>query len=133
MITGLPNCSPVEKTDGVITEVLGRVAEGEQLSHICRSGDRLPTPQLWHSWCRADAELAAQFSDALAAGADWLADDVLLIADDSSEPVDHRKLRIEARWKLLKHRAPDRYGDKQKIEHEGGLVVNILDPTRKPA
>lgn len=44
----------------------------------------------------------------------------------------HRKLQIETRLKLLAKWNPKKYGDKQQLEHSGGLTLEQLVVASKP-
>jgi len=41
--------------------------------------------------------------------------------------IEHRKLRIDTRLKLLAKWNPKKYGDKQAIEHSGEINVGLAD------
>jgi hypothetical protein len=124
----------------VVPAICERLAKGEPLAVICRDMD-IPRRTV-NQWRQDDPEIAAQFDEARDDGYDTLAGECLEIADTTQEGVEiverngtrevhhgdmlgHRKLRIETRLKLLAKWDPRRYGDKQQLEHQGSIVVQI--------
>lgn len=92
-------------------------------------------------WLDEDESFRAQYARAKELQADYMAEQILDISDDSSKDTVHHekfgdmpdnewinrsKLRVESRKWLMGKMAPKKYGDKMEIDH------NISD-TRKAA
>jgi len=76
--------------------------------------------------------LRAQYAQARADRASARADEIIDIADDEAIPVESRKVRIDARkWEASKlDRAV--YGDRQQVEHSGGVSLNVVTGVPEP-
>jgi hypothetical protein len=101
------------RSDEIERRVLNALREGIPLAVICRE---IPmADSTWRDWCDADESLAFAYARAREVGFDKIASDCLEVADakpaDAIE-VQHAKLRIETRLKLLAKWDPRRYGDK---------------------
>lgn len=114
---------PVEPVPPVIADALiAWVAEGKTL----RSFSRQPSSPSWrtiYDWLRKDADLRERMKLAREIGFDALAEECLEIADQegpSGGPgpafVQHQRLRIETRLKLLARWSPQRYGNRVGID-----------------
>lgn len=129
-------------TQEAADEICRRLSGGEPLADICRD-DHMPGVSTVHDWKNARPEFEKAFLKARDAGFDEIAADCLRIANSPKEGttttskewgqevkkgdmIDHRKLQIETRLKLLAKWDPRRYGEMQKIEHSGELTVNGL-------
>lgn len=124
----------------LVPKICERIAKGETLASICRDLDL--NRRTIGKWREEDPEIRKQFDQARDDGFDAIADECLEIADTTQEGVEiverngtrevhhgdmlgHRKLRIDTRMKLLAKWDPRRYGDKQQLEHQGSIVVQI--------
>ncbi len=103
--------------------VIERVSAGIPLAQVVRElqfGLRT-----WYDWMEQSPELAARFARARELGFDIIAASTLDIADEKPErtqnggidsgSVQHAKLRIETRLKLLAKWDPKRYGEKVEL------------------
>lgn len=80
------------------------------------------------SWVQRDPDFAARYYAAREAGADFLAErmrTVAATASDHPDDVAHRRLQIETDKWLLSRWSPRRYGDKQRVEHAGGVTLHV--------
>lgn len=132
-------------TPEIADEICTDLSQGIPLAETCR---RLGIGRTTvYDWRREDEAFAERIARAREVGFDAIADDCLAIADDKSrdvklvgregeeyevcntEFVQRAKLRIETRLKLLAKWDPKRYGDRQEVEHTGGvqLVMQSLD------
>jgi hypothetical protein len=141
-----PGGRPSVKTPEIVEEICTRLMNGETLREICRD-PHLPHRATVFRWLHADKEFCDQYTIAREIQLDDLADEMLEIADDStndwierhregaeeagwrvhSEHIQRSRLRIETRKWLLGKLAPKKYGDRVEIDsthrgHEGGLV-----------
>lgn len=93
-------------------------------------------------WTQANKELSQRIAHARDVGFDAIAEECLGIADEpmpttqfgttDGGAVQHAKLKIETRLKLLAKWDPKRYGDKQQIEHSGAVdIASTLLAARK--
>jgi hypothetical protein len=114
----------------IADEICERLANGEPLAKICRD-DHMPCYSAVRRWEDDNAEFKALSTRAKRDGTHFLADDCQEIVD---EPVDgdaevariqiaHRKLRVDTRLRLIGKWNSGDYGDKQQVEHTGGVTV----------
>lgn len=124
----------------MIDEVLDRISCGQPLRQILREEGK-PHWTTFYDWLDKDESLRVRFARAREIGADAIAMEALEIADTpimgrrrewgpdgtkeiEDEMLGHRKLQIDTRLKLLSKWFPQKYGDKQQIEHSGGIESN---------
>ncbi len=104
--------TPERKAEAAET-ILAQIAMGNGLVKICRAPD-LPTPFTFREWMRDDPELAARYVRAREDQADYLADQIVEIADET-EDANKARVQIEARkWVAAKLKSQS-YGDKLNI------------------
>lgn len=128
----------------LMPQILERIANGESLRQICLGGD-MPTHWTVLGWVEQDEDLSHQYARAMQMRCEHMADEIQDIADDgqndwmerlgsdgqpigwqlNGEHVQRSKLRIDARKWLLAKMMPKKYGDRQEIEHSGGVDVNL--------
>ena len=121
----------------IIDSVLARIAKGEPLAAICRA-EGMPSVSSVYDWLEEDKSMAARFARAREEGFDAIAAECLAISDtppayatgDGGMRIDggdiqHRKLQIETRLKLLAKWDPKRYGDKLEVggPGSGGAIL----------
>lgn len=113
--------------------VIERVSAGIPLAQVVRElqfGLRT-----WYDWMEQSPELAARFARARELGFDIIAASTLDIADEKPErnqnggidsgSVQHAKLRIETRLKLLAKWDPKRYGEKVELSGDAANPIAI--------
>ena len=116
----------------IAARICERMAQGESLRKICESPG-FPSESTVRTWAVDDREgFAAQYARAREAQMDALAEEILAIADDTSndviiddegnertnhEVVARSRLRVDARKWLMSKIAPKKYGD--KVIHAG--------------
>lgn len=115
----------------IADEICKRMSAGEPLAWIC-SDDRMPAPRTVSDWKASHPEFAADFAYAREDGFDFIAADIMRIADTPVETIierstangieitrqdalGHRKLQVETRLKLLAKWDPKRYGDRLAV------------------
>ena len=92
-----------------------------------------------YNWLNDNDEALKRFARAREIGAEIIAEEGLEILDEfpmmaeseggsrvDSGHVAWLKNRFEGRLKLLAKWYPQRYGDKQTVEHEGGVTLNVV-------
>ena len=142
----------VEYSAEIAAKICERLIEGRSLTKICRDPD-MPAPSVVYRWLDAYPEFQAAYIHARELQADTLADEILAIADTReietteevtrsdgtseerrSDPIFHRRLRIEARmWYAGKIR-PKKYGKTHgpvNLQDDNGLI-RIEDSSEWP-
>ena len=112
-------------------------------------GHPLPTYTTIMQWLTEDAELADMYAHAKEAQADWMADELLRIADDeaddtlevdgkqikvkTAQSVNHARLRVDTRKWLAAKLKPRKYGERVTNEHTGpdNKPIQIADGTER--
>lgn len=137
------NGRPTAFTQALADEIVARVATGEPLAPVCRDvGLGLTT---WYDWCKARPDLSEAIARAREAGEEIILADTLGIADapppltamgaTDGGAVQHAKLRIDTRLKLLAKWNPRKWGDKIAVGGADDLpalrsdVALTLDPS----
>lgn len=121
----------------IIDQIEQRLSKGEPLAAICREEGMPAYTTVWN-WMQDRPSVAEAIGRAREAGEDWLAAECLQIADTQSPGViekherdkdgnlvlterktedmlQHRRLQIETRLKLLAKWNPKKYGDQVNV------------------
>jgi hypothetical protein len=134
--TGRPHTYTREAAD----TILAKIAEGKSLASICKEDPNLPPASTFRSWVIDDVDgLSARSARAYSIGHDAIADECIQIADEppginpmtgaiDGGDVQHKRVRIDSRLRLLGKWAPKKYGD--KLEIDGKLDTGIADLVR---
>lgn len=126
---------PDEYTEDEADAICAWVAGGGSLKAYSRQTGR---PMITvYRWMRERSDFHARYSRAHEDRADTLADDGLEIVDaaavnPSIEGVAAAKLRWEARKWIASKLRPNKWGDKQTVEHKGAVNIRI-GVTAKPS
>ena len=128
---------PVAKPNPeIMEEVLFWISSGNTLRSYCRQEGK-PAYSTIYNWLNKDEELNARFTRAREMGADWIADSILEMVDETPvqtggdnpriDPahVQWTKTRAEIRLKLLAKWFPQEYGDKVGIDAKGDINLTI--------
>lgn len=156
---------PTSFTAEIGREICFRIADGESLRSICRD-DHIADRKTVLRWLvtmdpNKHPDLVSfrhQYALAREAQAETFLDEILFIADDSTndwttkigrggdeitvldhEHVQRSRLRVDARKWAMSKMAPKKYGDRQALEHSGpdggpvvvGAMVNKPQPQSK--
>lgn len=118
---------PVKYSDKVFAEICEQIAQGRSLRSICtaRNMPHVGTVMRWLADDQ-DGKRREQYARARDAQSDVIADEILMIAD-TEEDAQKARVRIDARKWLAGKMKPKVYGDKQTVEHQGGLSINLVD------
>lgn len=141
-LSGLQSARMYDR-EPLIAEICARLSTGEPLAQICRD-PHMPERTVVYDWLKENKEFAQRIAHARDAGFDAIAEDCLAIADSPMPSTDngatdggavqHAKLRVETRLKLLAKWDPKRYGDKQQVEHSGAVdIAGAILAARKRA
>lgn len=138
-----------EFSQSIADQICERLADGESLRMICLD-ESMPARSTVFKWLSQQKDFADQYARAREAQADFMADEILEIADDTqhdttpkvdkdgneygeqpnSEWIARSRLRVDARKWLASKMAPKKYGDKFTGEiggvDGGPLVVKIV-------
>jgi hypothetical protein len=140
------------RTPAVLDAICAWIASGRTLRAFCRQ-DGAPNASAVYDWIDADPEFAQRFARAREVGFDAIAQEALAIADtpqigetvtiergeldeegDEGDTIKtvredmlgHRKLQVWTRLQLLARWDPKRYGERQQLEHSGGLSLQVV-------
>lgn len=125
---------PSVYTDAIAAEILERISDGQSLRSICVL-DHMPARSTVFKWLSENVSFSDQYAHARDAQADALFEDMLQIADDSSndvkivgedgnerevcntEFVQRSRLRVDTRKWMASKLAPKKYGEKVTAVH----------------
>lgn len=128
-------------TPELAARICHEIANGISLRKICDRPD-MPNKDTILSWCGSNKEFSDQYARAREAQADYWADEIIDISDDSSQDevekerpdgstymaVDHEhinrsRLRVDTRKWLMARMAPKKYGD--RVQNDSTINVNF--------
>ena len=102
------------------------IAAGKSLRAVLRDYDGMPASSTVFKELAADAEFAEQYARARESQADTLFDEILEIADSSTQ-ADDRRVRIDARKWMAGKLRPKKYGEKQEVELSGAVQIGRIE------
>lgn len=126
-----PQGRPSTFTQELADRICERLAEGEPLRQICRD-ESMPAWRTVYDWKDAHAEFSARIAHARELGEEAIAQECMLIADTpqigtrsvskasgveitEADMIEHRRLQIDTRMKLLAKWNPRKWGDKLAV------------------
>ena len=127
-----------------LPEIHAWIESGKTLRAYCRQ-DGKPSYSLAYNWLEADAEQAARFGRARKLGEKVISEECLEIADNTqigevvtqkadgsveiktADMIEHRKLRIETRLKLLAKWNPKDWGDRTTLAGDPDAPLILAD------
>jgi hypothetical protein len=130
----------------IAEHICGEIAAGKSMRQICRA-QAMPDIATVFRWLARHAEFRDQYARAREAQADYMAEEILEIADDATndwtkredgsatinaEVVQRSRLRVDARKWLMAKLQPKKYGDKitQEMTGVNGMpLVPVLNVT----
>lgn len=111
----------------ILEKLLKHVSDGGTVRGFCRE-EGMPVSSVVYDWIEEEG-YSERFARARLKGFDAIADECIEIAarpspttmngGTDSGDVQHRKLQIETRLKLLARWDPKRYGDRVAVDHSG--------------
>ncbi len=117
---------PSKYTDDLANEIAIRISEGEPLRQICRD-EHMPHWTVVYDWMASNSQFSLRIAQAREKGEEAIAQECMAIADEppsrtamgsiDSGDVQHKKLRIETRLKLLAKWNPRKWGEKVDLNH----------------
>lgn len=140
-----------EDIEKIFDSVLERIEEGEALRNILKD-DVMPSSRTFFKWLAEDEIKVKRYAQACEVRADNLFEEILQIADDSSEDaivsehgialnkefVARSRLRYDARRWMIGKLNPKKYGDKiqqdittqgEKIQANAKISISLPDGT----
>jgi hypothetical protein len=119
-------------------EVIAWVSAGKMLCHYCAQEGKPGRTTVWE-WMQKDDDFRERFARAREDGCHAIAEEAIDIADTKpgtfsdlggSERIDPgsvqwQRVRIDSRLKLLACWLPSVYGTKARLEHSGGVTLNV--------
>jgi hypothetical protein len=129
----LPRGRPCEYTEEEGDTICAWIQAGGSLRSYGRQTGR--KAETIYRWMRERADFQARLAHAREDQADTFAEEMLEIADaaatnPSIEGVAAAKLRVEARKWIASKLRPNKWGDKQTVEHVGGVNIRIGIPAK---
>lgn len=128
----------------VLAEILDQIIEGVSLVRVLKNGKgRYPKYSQFMQWLCDDKELADKYAKAKEVQADYIAEEILDIADDGTndwmlandpenpgykangEHLNRSRLRVDTRKWIASHLKPKKYGD--RVQND----LNLDEETRK--
>lgn len=137
---------PTDYNKDIADLICEKIADGRSLRDIC-SDENLPNKATVFRWLSAHAEFSDQYARAREAQAEAYVEESFEIADDArndwmekfgrdgqslgyfinGEAVARSRLRIEHRRWAAEKLKPKVYGNKQFVEHSGGITLGSID------
>lgn len=126
-------------SEEIVSIIFDRVSSGESINKICSTPD-MPSRKTFFEWVAKDEDVRRRYDLAIIARTDFYAEEIIEIADDSSndlyvdedgnertnaEVVARSKLRMDARKWFVSKMNPKKYGDKLELsgDKDAPLVV----------
>lgn len=145
-----PRGRPSTYTMDLANAICERIADGAPLREICRD-DNMPAWRTVYDWMEADADFSARIARAREVGEEAIAQECLQIADTpqigirttmkpsgiettETDMIEHRRLQIDTRLKLLAKWNPKKWGEKLAVGGSPDLppVQSTLDVANLP-
>ena len=137
---------PSKRTPKLEKVLLEGIAKGQSLRKVCkRVGIE---PSTFFDWLKKDEELHKQYARAKEIAAELMADEILQIADDTSEDelfveqedgsgksarrtqnsefINRARLRVDSRKWLLSKLLPKKYGDKLELSGDKDSPLTVV-------
>lgn len=138
MATGRPS----KFTQALADRICDELSDGRSLRNVCSAED-MPAKLTVLRWLREKPDFCAQYARAKDESADAMADEILDIADDSTndyvtrlhyngpkpervvdaEHINRSRLRVETRKWIASKLKPKKYGDLTQLQHSGSIEL----------
>lgn len=130
---------PSDYTEELADLICERLMMGESMACIC-TDDAMPSESMVYRWLKAHEYFRERYAYARDIQADRMVDEIIEIADDSSQDttygdtgpkantewISRSKLRVESRFKLMALLAPKKYGTKAIDVTSGGQALRAI-------
>jgi hypothetical protein len=126
-----------EQTELIFSNILLEIEKGRALRNVLNDAD-MPSSKTFYNWLESDEDKVKRYARACELRADTIFEDILDIADDSSndittdplgnerlntEFVQRARLRVDARKWIVSKLNPKKYGDKIENTHLGEMSI----------
>jgi hypothetical protein len=101
---------PTKYTPELFERICDEIADGKSLRQVC-SPDDMPDRGVVRKWMIANPELHTQYTRAREDRAELFADEIMEIADNSTDP-QMARVQVDARKWIASKMLPKVYGDK---------------------
>jgi len=114
-----------EYTEQLANEICKAIATSEKGLHLlCKANDHWPHVDTVHQWILNNKEFSEKYTRAREEQANFLAEQILEIADNESGDVLRDKLRTDTRKWVAARLAPKKWGDKIEVDQNvSGSIV----------
>lgn len=126
---------PASYSPELADAILHRLEGGESMVKICESPG-MPSRTTVFKWIATDKAFADRYAHAKDVGLEFMAEEMLKIADEPVGSTDNgstdngavqkQRLQVDTRKWLLSKLAPKKYGDRTKVEHSGSIGLEAL-------
>lgn len=109
----------------IFMRAINNIAHGGSLSQVLKDDYRNIDFNDFYRWIKKNPERSQLFSEAQEMRTEFMAGEVIEIADadDSLEDVQRSRLRIETRWKLMAAHNRKKYGEIKTVELGGSISI----------
>lgn len=123
-----------EEKKQLFDKIVKKVSNGQALRTAIK--EEKMSAETFYKWINEDEELAKQYARACESRADAIFEEILSIADDTSQDhtpftgvnvIQRDRVRIDARKWMLGKLMPKKYGDKLDIEQSGEITISFKD------
>ena len=109
---------PSKYSEKLVDRMLEEIASGRSVIGMCREEDWTPNADTWYRWLYKIEGLSDRYARAKAHQSEREADIILDIADNATnQDYQVARLRVDARKWIASKLLPNKYGDKQNIDH----------------
>jgi hypothetical protein len=106
-------------------KICGEMAAGSSLVKICKQ-EGYPSTTAVFNWQTKFPIFRERYDEAQRARTEFLGEQLIDIADDSTGEVQRDKLRLDTRKWILARMNPRRWGDRIETEHSGSVEVKQI-------
>lgn len=101
-----------------------RLAAGESLNKICQDPD-MPALVTFFRWLDEIDGFRYKYDKAREQQAERWANEIVEIADNSTEEVNRSRLKVDTRKWIVSKLIPKKYSDKMSVDHGGSVKIVI--------
>ena len=122
-------------TDELADKMLEEIASGRSVIGMCREEEWTPNADTWYRWLYKIEGLSDRYTRAKAFQSEREADIILDIADNATnQDYQVARLRVDARKWIASKLLPNKYGDRQSVDHsstDGSMRPTIIELVAK--
>jgi len=105
-------------SEKLVDKMLEEIASGRSVIGLCREEEWTPNADTWYRWLYKVEGLSDRYARAKSFQSEREADIILDIADNATnQDYQVARLRVDARKWIASKLLPNKYGDKQNIDH----------------